>query len=823
MQNLRHNRAADVCARMLCAALALFLLLCRLFPATRAEANGMVRVKLARLGSPSSIEFEADCDYMLSGARIPSGTAVKLSASGGSLTLTAGERIASLGASVRLMRTATGNRGARFTAPALSNRFCGDLEFTASGDVITTVLHIYIEDYLCGVVGYEMPPSSGIEALKAQAIVARNYVLRQKGSHASAAYDVTDNADVLSFKGYSDASEYADAVEAVKATRGQVLYYGDSPAVCYCCESNGGQTESAANAFGTPLVYSVVADDNYDLNGTGAKKTAVLRKDAAELNESLRAALAEGASAQLGMDASNIQIDAIERVTACDSRYDAPSRLYKSLTFQLAVTDGAQSATVSVSVPTYGAFESWYDLGINAENNETIWVSETDKAFEVTFRRSGHGVGMSQRGAQAMARSGRSCTEILDYYFPGAALRQLTLTDTTRDAGDSQPAATPIAAARLAETAALYERADESSTVVTALPAGATVDVYAVQDGWAAVGSGSGYGFVRTEVLAVDAQDGADDVTIAPDDLYAQLTADAGLYVNADDTVSPRQTLDKGGYVQVLAYNQTWAFVRTSDGDRGYVKLDRLTAAQLPEAGGIDGGEITVVRGGLSGYVQTPTLPMYATYSIDSEILLTLTEGERVTIGAYNAVWACVRADGETGFVLVSGLGEQPPEVSDGDGGEDDTDAIEGGAVTRVSGKQYAAVTRDGAPLYEACRADSYRLALLDAGERVQVGAYNAVWACVRVDGVIGYMLIDDLELAAAPDDDADGDISYQECEAVTTTALGVFGTASLDGDAVAQLEEGVQVHVLAYNARVAYIQYKDQRGFVALRYLRRL
>ena len=822
MRKMGRHAARDVCARMWFAALALFLSLAALVPAARAEIDGMVRVRLTRLGSPSAIEMKADCDYRLStdeSARIPAGTVMYLSASRGGLVLTAGDRTVSLGASVTLLRGESGARGMQFISPALSNRFCGDLAFTASGSVIGAVLHIYVEDYLCGAVGYEMAPSSGLEALKAQAVAGRNYALRQKALHADDAWDLTDAADALPFKGYSSADEYAEAVKAVQATRGAVLYYGDYPAVCYTCESNGGQTESAANAFGTALAYSAVMDDPYDFEGAGAKKSAAIRKDATDLNAALREALAEGAARQLGVAAADVQIDAVERVTACDSRYAAPSRLYKSLTFQLSVTAGGQSASVAVGVPTYGAFESWYDLGINAENNETVWVAETDRAFEITFRRSGHGVGMSRKGAQVMAKNGRSCAEILQYYYPGTALRQLTLTDTTRGAADdAEDMPDPIATARLSEESGLYEHADAGAAALTELPAGATVDVYAVKDGWAAVGSGGRYGFVPVAVLAPETEDNGDDeITVASGELYAQLIADSGLYVNADDTVAAREILAEGSYVRVLAYNQTWACVRTPDDSQGYVKLDRLAKSARPDSedGGIDGGAITVVRGERYACVQADALPLYSSYDENSEVRMTLTAGERVRVGAYNAKWACVRVDGVTGFVLVSGLGADETSASDGD---DD-----GGEVTRVDGARYAAVVRDGAPLYDSRSADAATLATLAEGERVQVGAYNAKWACVRVDSVTGYMRIEDLKPVSGPDEGAGDAISYQECEAVTTTALGVYGNAALDGEPIAQLEAGVEIHVLAYNDRAAYIERGGRRGFVALRYLRRL
>ncbi len=836
MREQRLRRIYHVCAGIFAWALALFLLF-ETVPCARAAADGMIRVKLSRLGAPAAITMQADCDYYLAShpsARISAGTEITVSASGGKLTLSAGKRTVVLGETLTLMRSQSGSCGVHFSSPALSNRFCGDLAFSASGNVISTVLNIYVEDYLCGVVGCVMAPSSGFEALKAQAIAARNSALRQKAARDGSAYDVLDTDAALTFKGISSASEYAAVIRAVDATRGSVLYYGDSPAVCYYTDSNGGQIESAANALGTPLAYSAVADDPYDFDSAAVKKTAVIRKDGMDLQPALRSALIAGTLSQmakLGVSAGedDIRLNAIERVTACDSRYAAPSRVYKSLTFQLNVTARAaggatKTGSVSVSVPTYGGFESWYGLGINDENNETVWVTETGSAFEVTFRRSGHGVGMSQRGAQSMAREGFSCADILGYYYPGTAIKQLSLTDTTRDAApgtdDARQSVEPIGAARLNDRASLYEHANAASTALTVLPAGATVDVYAVQDAWAAVGSGGRYGFVLADKLsAIDENDPGEVVTAAGDQ-YARLTESAGLYVNADDAVSPKEMLARDSYVKLIAYNRSWACVRTPSGSQGYVKREFLAAVQgKPDADAgadaVDGGKVTVVKGRKYLYVQQDALKLYRTYSTDSQVLATLVLGERVRVGAYNSKWACVRVGDVTGFALVSGLTAQAPDVAEDDG-------IDGGAIRKVAGRQYAVVTRNGAPMYESWHSGAAKIAVFAEGERVQVGAYNSRWACVRAEGVTGYMAVEDLELAA-PDEAGDSGVNYVECEAVTTADVQLFGSANLEGAALAELEQGTPVHVYAYNDDAAYVKADGKFGFVALRWLRKL
>ncbi len=820
----------DACARKGIAALALLLcLLCFAAPRARAETDGTLRVKLARLGSPSAIQLCANCDYLLDAspeARVPAGTEIALWAEGDRLTLAAGELFVELGATARLTREGTGQSGAQFVAPALSNRFCGDLAFSASSGVITAVLDIALEDYLYGAVGYAMSPSNDLEALKAQAIVARNYALRQKAARAASGYDLSDSGDALSFRGYSTAGEYANVVKAVDATRGQVLCYGDSPATCYWCDSNGGQIESSANALGAPLPYSEVRDDPYDFDGAGAKKTVALRKDCADLPEGLKSALIAGVAEQLagqglGVDAAGIRLDAIEDITPGPARFDAPSRLYASLDFRLRATakapDGeARTGLALVSVPTYGALDDWCDLGINDEDNETVWVSEKDRAFEITFRRSGSGLGMSQRGAQAMARKGLSCWDILDFYYPGTSLRQLDLPEDRR-AAQATPAARPIATARLSQKARLYEKADDTVAALTTLPAGANVDVYAVQGEWAALGSGGIYGFAHTDVLAsfalvgvsaaqvreeTFAQIGAGDVDVlqlpvngakalatlsdgavvrlnaysdawaliatqdgiegfiprdaltlrandASDDgeivavsgeTAALLTEDAALYVNADDSVPPRRVLEKGAYVQVLAYNRAWACVCADDGETGYVMLRALSAVQAqPEKPEADDGPVTRVAGEVYRVVSAEALPLYETADTDSAVLAILERGKRVQLGAYNARWACVRADGLTGFVTLDALADE-------EAAEPAEEAVDGGEITRVKGELFAMVKYEGTLLYATWSTDSEALTALGKGDRVQIGAYNAKWACVKARGVVGFVDIKNLE-----------------------------------------------------------------------------
>lgn len=259
------------------------------------------------------------------------------------------------------------------------------------------MLRIYIEDYLYGVVGYEMSNSYPLEALKAQAVAARNYALKKMNDRAGKSYDVTDNTSNQVFKGYN--SGYGRVIQAVNETRGRALYAGNALASCYYGASNGGQTESTKNAWGNSLSYSGVKDDPYDLENAGAKKAvATIPRDASglkpELESALRGGMAEAIEAWQAKPES-VEILSIDSITPRDAKYASPSRLYRSLRFKLdvsaahAVSGERLRGTVQVDVPTYGAFEIWYGLSLNASSNETVYVESDAENFYVAFRRLG--------------------------------------------------------------------------------------------------------------------------------------------------------------------------------------------------------------------------------------------------------------------------------------------------------------------------------------------------------------------------------------------------------------------------------------------------
>lgn len=465
---MKHSEAhykSRIARKIFAFILSLLLMTVGVFPAANhsasAETNGMIRVKLTRLGTNvSSVTMKTVGGYTSSGTAISNGSTVKVAKSGSSLVLTVNGTQITTGPKIILNRTSSGTGcGVQFTSPSLSNLFCGDLTFTLSGGVIQTVLTIYIETYLYGVVPYEMSNSFPIEALKAQTIAARTYALRAKRSSGS--YDVTDNTSSQVFKGYN--SSYKNAISAVDDTHGVVLMSGSSYAQCYYTASNGGQTESSSNAWGSSgISYLTVKDDPYDReNPNSIVKSHNISKNPSKksLHSGLQSALIAAAADQLkakglSTDASDVTISEIIDVEPHTPKYDTPSRTYTKLRFTMKLTSRSASTgnrvstQVEVDLNTYSKLQSMLSLSINSADNEIVSVEEDDDSFKLSFARYGHGIGMSQRGAQWMAKQyGMSYEDILSFYYPGTKQTKLSLRETVGGSGssvESTPTRAPV-------------------------------------------------------------------------------------------------------------------------------------------------------------------------------------------------------------------------------------------------------------------------------------------------------------------------------------------------------------------------------------------
>ena len=869
--------------RALSALLALVLLLAgaELAP-VRAESGGLLRVKLTRLGTPSVLVFTADCDYVCSGEfslNLPAGSRVTLRADGGSLTLSSDGVELNCGSEARLLRCGSG--GVRFQSPALANVFCGDLYLSASGSAITAVLHLPMEDYLCGVVGYEMSNSYPLEALKAQAVAARNYALKKMSTQASRSYDVVDTPTDQVFKGYN--AGQTRVIQAVQETAGLALYSGSALASCYYTASNGGQTEATKNAWGNSLSYSVVKDDPYDLGNTGAKKTtARIAKDANDLHPSLESALLEGvrdvlAGQKLSQDAADVRILSIERVTAKNPKYAAPSRLYRTLGFELRVqskrlSDGAAvTLAATVDVPTYGGLEDWYGLSINSGSNETVEVADEGDCFCVTFRRWGHGIGMSQRGAQAMARDyGMSAQEILSFYYPGTELRSVSLAGASyaSPAGGGEA----VAAAYASRELTLY--ADAAGESVCAK----------VEDGLALRVLGAQAGRVLVEVRGLQAWaavEGLRDFALIGEGFESAsgemaLGADANLLELPLEDARVLETLLAGTQVRLQERSENWARVETEGGAQGYLPAallcqpepsetpepsaetspeptETLEPTGTPESTGTPEPTVTATvvptvtatatASATPTATATATATATSTPTASSTLTVTVSATPTGTINPTRTPAPTLRPDPTavdrplpTGSPLPTLEPARAPEGAEG------MFVPVGTLYNYVRVSSGSALTLRSKPSTAAAAVGT-----LARGARVRVLAFDEDWALVEATGgARGFAALRYLSAAAVPEDQpaaedelrtpapteapeeedsvkiVDLDVVFCDISARTTASAVLYKKNSTSGSRVCTIPAGAKLTVTAYDKSWAYVKYGSRRGFVQLRYLKK-
>ena len=556
----------------------LILIMAVAFPAS-ADTPSSIRVYLRRLQVEDTLRVTVKGQYATQDGRLSFSDGAKLVVvlRGDQLVLHTGQTAVVMGSSIKLVRCQSETPGYLLLNDG-TGMYEGDLSLDIVENAIRPILTINVEDYLLGVVPFEMGDSFPLEALKAQAVTARTYALRKSGS--SGAYDVEDTTNDQAYRGRTTSSPLSE--QAVTETKGLCGVYRGALASCFYSASNGGQTELGQHVWPTDAPdaygYMDMRDDPYDLeNRNSVVKRYTLQKKPGEkgigeaLHQALTAAMGEQLSA-LGVEADGelVRFDEIQSVEAVTPKYDGDSRLMTELRFTVKISvrdytfrqtpspQPAASSTphadetpaptatpafspyrrvkeaVTVTLPIFTEAERAMGLSINVSQNELITVSDIGSAFLIESRRFGHGVGMSQRGAEQMARQyGMTYEQILAFYYPGMGLVsydtgsaplptlnvELMATPAPTPSPTPRPTLMPVSTNQMPEGAylAIVSNIDEDSTlnlreqpntsaeVIRRLYKNQPLIVLSVsKDGWAHVKTDVMEGYVRSEYLQAE-------------------------------------------------------------------------------------------------------------------------------------------------------------------------------------------------------------------------------------------------------------------------------------------------------------------------------
>ena len=283
-------------------------------------------------------------------------------------------------------------------------------EYTKYGTI--TLLHkktgeteqVKLDDYLCNVVSAEMPAGYGVEALKAQAIVARTYtvykILNKKHDNADICDDSTccqawiSKEDRLArWEESNREGNWQKICDCVNSTKGKIITYNNQPINAFFHSNSGGITEVPVNVWGGtgyPYLQSVETsgEDAY----TQYSSEVVLTQE--ELINKLKEKY------------NDISIDFSNNDDIKILEYTESTRV-KTVKFGNHELSGVEARTL---------------FGLKSTNFEVI---KDENNIKFSVKGYGHGVGMSQTGADSMAKQGNTAEEIIKHFYTDVEIKNV--------------------------------------------------------------------------------------------------------------------------------------------------------------------------------------------------------------------------------------------------------------------------------------------------------------------------------------------------------------------------------------------------------------
>jgi len=338
--------------------------------------------------------------------------------------------------------------------------FFGGFRFTASSGNLTAVNYVELEDYLKGVIPYEVFPSWPMETLKAQAVTARTYAVANFGRFGAHGFDVTNTVASQVYKGMHGATERTN--QAVRETAGQFVLHNGRPIDAVYHAAHGGATEDAANVWGFHIPYlqglrapheQLPSDIRWSRTLTPAEFRAHMQArdsnfrlpDIADIHPVYTPL---GNMLSVTFVASNGETMTYHR-EATRTRVNAGLHpIFNSQRFTIegnAVSRGAPIDLAHMELISENHTAEWEALYPYCGGTELIELVEEDllprhlasrsamdtltsgePTFTVTNFGFGHNVGMSQYGAMSLAQLGYTYGEIIRFYYRDVEITNYT-------------------------------------------------------------------------------------------------------------------------------------------------------------------------------------------------------------------------------------------------------------------------------------------------------------------------------------------------------------------------------------------------------------
>jgi stage II sporulation protein D len=270
----------------------------------------------------------------------------------------------------------------------------GTAEISLGGKGILVVNELALEDYLVGLINCEISSAWPIEAVKAQAVIARTYALNRKEARRASLYHLESSVIDQVYDGCE--IEDSRARRAVSDTAGEVLTHDGVVIQAFYHSNCGGRTEASENVWGARLSYLMGVDCVYCLltPSSSWEQTILLR----DIEEKLKSA---------GLKVAGVT----------DIRPGQRNNRGRLNNVQIVSSRGEISVTGD-------QFRKAIGYGVIKSTNFTLKVVNGVASFSGLG--NGHGVGLCQWGAKQRALDGFGYAEILSYYYPGTELTKLS-------------------------------------------------------------------------------------------------------------------------------------------------------------------------------------------------------------------------------------------------------------------------------------------------------------------------------------------------------------------------------------------------------------
>ena len=480
---------------LVCVALIFMFMGIALFPdSAEAVDYSVIRVKLS-VGTPTEKDVIVSGNYSIAeSAAVPisSGATYTIKLQNGTLNLYSGSTLLMTNKNITFQQHTPPDGGINSlgvynTTYNTTLQYLGNIRFNVDGSHIDVINYVYLEEYLYGVLPYEMSDSWPIEALKAQAVAARTYAVSRMGSGS---YDVLDTSASQVYKGYNAGK--VNSIRAVNETAKQVLKYQDGSGnwhymPTYFTASNGGYTELPYHNWGggRDLPF-IISEDPYDVANPSSLSEEVffpanITQDnpittADNVSGTPNAANAVKYIKQRILDSGKLAAggylseftDDFELTGVLDlyaHTYDSGgSEDHSRIPFygenncvdfiKATGTFKVKAYKLEINPETGQQERVEYDVNVedieldlryfDAANGDSTYQvfnckslrlfiieakmdGDTLLGYSIFQRRYGHGAGMSQRGAQTRAKQGQTYSEILTFYYPSTVFETLNI------------------------------------------------------------------------------------------------------------------------------------------------------------------------------------------------------------------------------------------------------------------------------------------------------------------------------------------------------------------------------------------------------------